>query len=52
MVMRYKDADYFRRKDPTLDPETKIYEHIVKESEPGEGHLNWGAHYPVSGQGG
>lgn len=42
MVMRYKDADYFRRKDPTLDPETKIYEHIVKKSEPGEGHLNWG----------
>lgn len=42
MVMRYKDADYFRRKDPTLDQETKIYEHIVKESEPGEGHLNWG----------
>lgn len=42
MVMRYKDADYFMRNDPDLDPETVIYEHIVKESSPEEGHLNWG----------
>lgn len=42
MVMRYKDADYFKRSDSTLDPQTVIYEHIVKESTPEEGHLNWG----------
>lgn len=42
MVMRYKDADYFKRHDPHMDPETVIYEHVVKESTPGEGHLNWG----------
>lgn len=41
-VVRYKDTDYFRRKDPNLDPETVIYERYVKESTPGEGHLNWG----------
>lgn len=42
MVMRYKDADYFKREDPDMDPETIIYEHFVKESSPEEGHLNWG----------
>lgn len=42
MVMKYKDADYFNRSDPDLDPETVIYEHIVKESDPKEGRLNWG----------
>lgn len=42
MKMRYKDADYFLRHDPDLDPETLIYEHIVKESDAEEGHLNWG----------
>lgn len=42
MVMRYKDADYFKREDPDMDPETIIYEHFVKESSSEEGHLNWG----------
>lgn len=42
MKMYLKDADYFLRNDPDMDPETLIYEHIVKESEPGDGHLNWG----------
>lgn len=42
MIMRYKDADYFKRSDPDLDPETVIYEHYVKESSPDDGHLNWG----------
>lgn len=42
MVMKYKDADYFNHSDPDLDPETVIYEHIVKEADPKEGRLNWG----------
>lgn len=42
MVMTYKDADYFKRQDPDMDPDTVIYEHILKESSPEDGHLNWG----------
>ena len=42
MRMCLKGADYFNRHDPDMDPETVIYEHIIKESTPEEGHLNWG----------
>lgn len=40
--VHYKDADYFEKEDPALDPETLIYETVIKESSPEEGHLNWG----------
>lgn len=42
LTVRYKDADYFENEDPNLDPETVIYETVIKESSPEEGHLNWG----------
>jgi glucose-6-phosphate isomerase len=42
LKVHYKDAPYFKRTDPDLDPDTLIYEHIIKESTPQEGHLNWG----------
>lgn len=41
-IVRYKDASYFENPDAGLDPETLIYELILKESTPEEGHLNWG----------
>lgn len=42
ITVRYKDTDYFEQEDKNLDPETVIYETVVKESSPKEGHLNWG----------
>lgn len=41
-LIRYKDTDYFWREDKNLDPETPIYEVVLKAGEPVEGHLNWG----------
>ncbi len=41
-VVRVKDADYFEKKDESLDPEQVIYELTLKEAEPEEGHLLWG----------
>ena len=40
--VRYRDADYFQQEDPSLDPDTLIYELVMKESSPEEGHLTWG----------
>ena len=41
LKVHYKDADYFGEEDPDLDPDTLIYELVMKESTPDEGHLNW-----------
>ena len=37
-TIRYKDTDYFKRQDPDMNPDTIIYEHIMRKTISDQGH--------------
>lgn len=41
-TIRYKDTDYFKRQDPDMNPDTIIYEHIMRKTISDQGELTWG----------